>query len=311
MKIAIMTQPLGSNYGGIMQAFALQKILKNMGHDVVTIDYKHKKPSFLYRKARSVYRLAKKAAGKDKALIQLEDKYNYITMNTQNFINTYIVQSEYIDDNKGLKKHFKRSVYNAIIVGSDQTWRPKYSPNIYSFYLDFLVKNKNIKRIAYASSFGVNNWEYSIEQTKKCAKLATTFDAISVREQSGIKLCKEHLKVESELVLDPTLLLDEEDYLDLIGNKYKKGKNEGVFTYFLDSNRDKTKAAEHIANKLQTHTYKCQAKNTPNDLTSDKLDDYKMPAIQDASHTRLASSIRKCKFHTNRLIPWNDILNNF
>lgn len=279
MKIAIMTQPLGKNYGGVMQAYALQKVLKDMGHSPTTIDYQSKKSGLIYNNVRLAYRLAKKITGK--ASLNLESQIGYLTKDNQAFIDAHIVQSEYIDESKKLKKHFKKSNYDAVIIGSDQTWRPKYSPNIYDFYLDFLKRNKKIKRIAYASSFGVDDWEYSAEETKKCAKLAKLFDAISVREQSGIELCQKHLGVDSEFVLDPTLLLDKEDYLSLIGDRYKEGKSEGVFTYFLDKNKDKIKAAEYIANELQTHTYSCQAKCSLGDLSGRHLEDYKMPAIQD------------------------------
>ncbi|MEC5210344.1 polysaccharide pyruvyl transferase WcaK-like protein [Psychrobacter sp. PL15] len=281
MKIAIMTQPLGKNYGGIMQAFALQKVLRDMGHEAVTVDYNSKQPGFLYSKARLAYRLAKKVTGKRKAAINFEKNIGFFTQDNQNFIDSNIIQSKYIDNDRDLKKHFKKNKYQAVIVGSDQTWRPKYSPNIYNYYLNFLVNRKKIKRIAYASSFGVDNWEYSAEETKKCAKLAILFDAISVREQSGIELCKKHLGVDSECVLDPTMLLDKEDYLELIGDRYKEGKSEGVYTYFLDSNEDKVTAAQYVADKLNTHTYKCQAKRSLDDLSSKDLNDYRIPDVQD------------------------------
>jgi len=281
MKIAIMTQPLGKNYGGIMQAYALQKILKDMGHSPITIDYQSKERGFIYKKVRLAYRLAKKATGKRQAPINLESKIGYLTKHNQEFINANIVQSKYINESKKLKKHFKKNSYDAVIVGSDQTWRPKYSPNIYDFYLDFIYKNKNIKRIAYASSFGVDSWEYSEEETKKCAKLAKSFNAISVREQSGIDLCKNYLGMSSKLTVDPTLLLDKEDYLALIGNRYKNGKSKGVFTYFLDESEVKTKAAKCVAEHLDTHVYSCQAKYSLNSLSSSNLEDYKMPSVQE------------------------------
>lgn len=281
MKVAIMTQPLGKNYGGIMQAYALQKVLKDMGRSPTTIDYQSKEPSIIYKKARLAYRLAKKITGKRKAPINIESYIKLLTKDNQKFIDKYIVQSEYIDSTSSLRKHFKKNRYDAVIVGSDQTWRPKYSPNIYDFYLDFISKDKRIKRIAYASSFGVDDWEYSVEETKRCAKLAASFDAISVREQSGIDLCKNYLGVDSELTLDPTLLLDKEDYLALIGDRYNNGKSEGVFTYFLDKNEDKKKAAEYIANELGSHIYDCQAKRSLGDSNGAHLEDYKMPAVQD------------------------------
>lgn len=280
MKVAILTQPLGKNYGGIMQGWALQQVLKKLGHEVVTIDYNYPAPGFFYKQARLGYRLIKKIAGKRVAPINFEEKFSFVFQHTHAFINENITMSEYIDSNIDLKQHFEINKYDAVVVGSDQTWRPKYSPNIYNFYLDF-IKNKNIKRFAYASSFGVDTWEYSEEETSKCAELAKLFDAISVREESGVDLCKKYLNVESECVLDPTLLLNKEDYLSLIGDKYNNGSYNGVYTYFLDANQEKTSAANFIAEKLKIQVYSCQAKRSLGDLGGSTLDEYQMPAVQD------------------------------
>lgn len=281
MKIAIMTQPIGKNYGGIIQAFALQKVLRNMEHDVVTIDYNYQQPKFFYKGARFFYRYAKKVVNKQKSMMNIERYTPLFLQNTQLFIIKNILQSEYIDNDSDLKSNFNKNKYDAVIIGSDQTWRPKYSPNINSYYLDFLKSNKEIKKLAYASSFGVDSWEYPKKETKKCAKLAGSFDAVSVREQSGVDLCKKYLGVDSTCVLDPTLLLDKEDYLELIDDKYERGKSNGVFTYFLDENQEKYATAQLLAESLFTHTYSCQAKKHSKILKEYNLDDYIMPPVED------------------------------
>lgn len=89
-----------------------------------------------------------------------------------------------------------------MVVGSDQTWRPRYSPRIDSFFLDFLSENKKIKKIAYASSFGTDDWEFTNEQTAKFSKLLKEFHSVSVRENSAVTLSSEHLGVSPEHVLD-------------------------------------------------------------------------------------------------------------
>lgn len=282
MKIAILTLPIGHNYGGIMQAYALQKLMRDMGNEVIIVDYHRqlRERSFFYKRARIAYRLLQKVTGKRKAAVNFESHSKFFIQDNQRFIDANIVQSEYIDNVHGLKNHFKINNYDAVIVGSDQTWRPKYSPNIYSYYLDFLGDNRSIKRIAYASSFGVDDWEYSVEETIKCANLASLFDAISVRERSGTELCKKYLGVNSEFTLDPTLLLEKADYIGLITNEYKQGDGNGVFTYVLDNNAEKIAAAKYVADSLHTHTYKCQPKRKLSDLGSSNLNDYKMPALQ-------------------------------
>lgn len=69
MRIAIMTQPLGRNYGGIMQAWAFQQVLKRMGHQPVTIDRQPDQPSLVYRAARLAYRAGMRDIGKRKVPI--------------------------------------------------------------------------------------------------------------------------------------------------------------------------------------------------------------------------------------------------
>lgn len=258
MKIAIMTQPLGKNYGGIMQAWALQQVLKRMGHEVVTIDRQPDQPGIAYRSARLAYRTAMKAIGKRKAPINFEKHLPTILQHTQAFIDQHLSLSEPLYSTAQLRAHFDRENYDAVIVGSDQTWRPKYSPNIYNFFLDFL-EDKNIRRIAYASSFGVDEWEYTEEQTRRCAELAKKFDAISVREDSGVELCRKHLGVEATHVLDPTLLLDKKDYLELIGPERVKEKPEGIYTYFLDKTPEKHELAKQASNELGEPVFSCQA----------------------------------------------------
>lgn len=281
MKIAILTQPLGRNYGGMMQAYALQKILKNMGHEAVTINHHAPSKGIVYSLARLGFRVLKKMTGERKLPVNFEKHYSYIFKDTQAFVDQHITQSEYINSDKDLKTHFDKHNYDAVIVGSDQTWRPMYSPNIHSYYLDFLEHDTDIKKFAYASSFGVDTWEYSPEETRRCAELAKLFDAISVREQSGVDLCDKYLGVKSECVLDPTLLLDKKDYLTLIGDKYKGAGGEGVFTYFLDSNQEKERAAEQLAEKLNTRTYKCYANVSVSQPTSTNIEDYKMPPVEE------------------------------
>ena len=82
--------------------------------------------------------------------------------------------------------------------------------------MDF-AKEWNIKRIAYAASFGTEEWEYTEEQTRNCSTLLKKFNAVSVRESSAVKLCNEKFKVEALHVLDPTMLLEKDEYINLDG----------------------------------------------------------------------------------------------
>jgi hypothetical protein len=141
--------------------------------------------------------------------------------------------------------------YEAIVVGSDQIWRKIYfqrsvTRKTEDLFLAF-TENWEITRIAYAASFGVDSWDYSISETEKISKLAKKFKAISVREDSGVKLCREMLGVEAKHVLDPTMLLEKSDYVRLI-DASGIGKSKGnLFAYILDPNAEKKEFVEKLA----------------------------------------------------------------
>lgn len=313
MKIAIMTQPLGKNYGGIIQAWALQQVLKRMGHEVTTIDRQSDQPGTAYQAIRFAYRAGMKAIGKRKAPISVEKHFSYILQHTRSFVGQHISMSEPLYSTQRLRDHFDGKNYDAVIVGSDQTWRPKYSPNIYNFFLDFLA-DKQILRVAYASSFGVEEWEYTEEQTKRCAELAKKFDAISVREDSGVALSRKYLGVGATHVLDPTLLLDKEDYLQLIGPDRVKEKPEGVYAYFLDKTPEKMALAKQAGEELGQSVYSCPA-NYLGGAESNEFGDCVMPDIRDwlagfaTARYVVTDSFHGCVFSIIFNVPFYAVVN--
>jgi len=253
MKIAILTQPLKSNYGGLLQAYALQKVLKEMGHEVLTLDIDIK-PTF-YKDFRStIGRIVRKYIFHQKNINNIlpvrpsKSEYKIISQHTQKFIKNNIETTEKLQSIKKISI-LKNYNFDAFIVGSDQVWRPCYSPGITAFYLDFLGNDKITKRIAYAASFGVDNWEYDEVLTKNCKCLAQKFDAISVRENSGVQLCKKYLDVNATHVLDPTMLLNQEDYISLI-NKDNTNKSNTLMVYVLDKSEEKEYMVQKISKLL-------------------------------------------------------------
>lgn len=263
-----------------MQAWALQQILKKLGHEPITIDRKANVKGRVYYVARMVYRSFKKTFGKRKVPINFERHLPIVLQHTYNFIEQNIEMSEPLDSTPRLKAHFERAKYDAVIVGSDQTWRPKYSPSIENFFLDFLETDRLI-RIAYASSFGVNEWEFTDDQTKRCAELIRKFHAISVREDSAVELCIKHLSATAHHVLDPTLLLDKADYIRIIGGERVKPEPVGVFTYFLDSSPQKRAMASSVADMLNSTVYSCQPKSETESNFLYVIDDYIRPDPRD------------------------------
>ena len=199
--------------------------------------------------------------------------------NTIKFIENRIARSEPLLSTSALQKHFETINYDAVIVGSDQTWRPMYSPNILDYYLNFL-NNDKIKKISYASSFGVDHWEYNEEQTQECQKLAEKLDAISVRETSGVELCSKYLRVSAELTLDPTLLLTSQDYLSRLNITITSKNPSKLFTYYLDSDINKNEVATRIAETLNLIPFTSQPSVKLSIGSHKNLDDYTFPKVE-------------------------------
>lgn len=142
------------------------------------------------------------------------------------------------------KKTVQKYALEALVVGSDQVWRPIYNYDVSDCFLKF-AQGLSVKRVAYAASFGTDAWEFTDAQTSECAALAKQFDGISVREKSGVGLCKDHLGVSAVHVLDPTLLLQAEDYAVLC--KDIPQRKPFIFAYILDENEEKLNSIKRFA----------------------------------------------------------------
>jgi hypothetical protein len=260
MKIGILTLPVRTNYGGILQAYALQTVLKNMGHEVLLIrEYKKLplwKAPFAYAK-RILFRYVLKKQDVIDIFYERKEKrlLPIVSKNTQPFIDKYmqVIDMAWVKNNE--------IDFDAIVVGSDQIWRPKYAPNITNAYLSF-AKNRNIKRIAYAASFGTDKWEYNIWQSVICKHLVKKFDAVSVREKSGVELCKRHFCIDAMHVLDPTMLLDIQHYVSLMKKEKVRNSKNKLFVYVLDRNEDTTRIEMKICSVLNLNPFYSSTDNT-------------------------------------------------
>lgn len=245
MKIGIVTQPLHFNYGGLLQNYALQQVLKEMGHQPCTLDWTRVREPEMRRITRNIknkvlYTLHLKKDCKIKDYRVTPEEFATIGRYTIPFVNRYITRTRVVNTSAGFRRLFAEGGYDALISGSDQVWRPKYSnPFLKEMFLCFAV-DKGVRRVAYAASLGTDVWEYSKEMTTACASLAQKFDHISVREDSGIALCQDYLGVAANLVLDPTLLLQQENYSRLVIEAGDTKSIGSLFYYILDPTAGKT-----------------------------------------------------------------------
>lgn len=237
MKIGIVTQPLKYNYGGVLQNFALQQTLISYGHEVITIDQKEKIlfKYYIVNLLSAIKTLVYKAIGRGQNRYFPETGFvkrkrgKKITQ----FVEQNIIKSEPLSKDKAFSEYIKYGHFDVIVVGSDQVWRPRFNRNIKSNFLEG-CETLNIRRIAYAASFGVDNWEFNPEETAACRELIQKFDFVGVREVSGVNLCKKFLGYDNaQLVLDPTLLHKKEFYLKLIKDSVNP-KAPYLLTYILN-----------------------------------------------------------------------------
>lgn len=253
MRVAILTLPLHSNYGGILQAYALQTVIERMGNEVDVLNKSRLKHISLWGKpVIYIRRFFEKVILKKNVVIREETKHNArikreksIQQNTSKFVEKYI-HTRNIATFNGIRN----IDYDAFVVGSDQVWRKKYINDtlvapISDAFLGF-ARTWNVCRIAYAASFGVDKWEYSEEETAVISQLLRKFKIVSVREASGIRLCREYCNVDAKVMLDPTLLLDKEDYNALFPQE-KQNRASELFVYVLDRSKDKDLLIERVA----------------------------------------------------------------
>lgn len=241
MRIGILTQPLHCNYGGILQNYALQQVLKDMGAEVWTIDYGRYN---WFDWANNAWRvIILKMLGRKAYFAETPTRRKSKEMPLRRFVNRFI-RTTGPRTNKLEQRLIKKYAIDTLIVGSDQVWRPIYNYSIEDCFLKF-VSGLKVKRVAYAASFGTNDWEFSQQQTEKCAELAKRFDGISVREKSGVELCAKYLGVLATHVLDPTLLLSAEDYTRLCEDVPKH--LQFVFAYILDESEEKKRSIKDFA----------------------------------------------------------------
>lgn len=280
MKVGILTQPLGLNYGGIMQNYALQQVLCKEGHEPVTLrvdDAYWEKRSLLRLYVSYLYlRLFKKGYPLPTLPVTNRRRFS-VRRYTEQFIKKYIAQSQVLSSEELLHETNERGL-DALIVGSDQTWRPSYSPNIADYFLDFLPNDSGVKRIAYASSFGTDDWEFTTEETVMARQNTKLFDAISVREESGVSLCQKYLGVSATFALDPTLLLTAEDYVSYLNlTQPPHGK---VFAYLLDPSPEKEAFATRIAQEKGTTHFEMMPKMTVFDQWKE-VSDYQLRPVEE------------------------------
>lgn len=242
MKVEIITLHRVTNFGSMLQTYATQTVVEQLGYKAEILDFFPEGLTF----KRAVF-----PKGNGLLLKKMLKLIPLIVCNAAQFtiVNRFI--HKYI--NVSHKKYYTYEqiladipVADMYLSGSDQVWNTQNNnpeKDIMAYYLCFAPKDKS--KIAYAGSFGKKN--FSNEEKDKISKWLEDYDAISVREDDALKTLNE-LGIKNGIhVLDPTLLLSSSDWQSFC-NKGKP-RDGYVFVYNLNRNRTVTEIAKIIAKK--------------------------------------------------------------
>lgn len=244
----IISHPLKGNYGGMLQAYALKlttgQIFRKACFINLDVNITRNNTSFIQKFKNCIKRVLH--------IIKLRSSFMLVF---QEIISKFIKQQG--DIVSCSNSQLKRKFYNlsqSWIVGSDQVWRASYVRpygGIGIFFLNFLNRDLRAQSITYAASFGADEWEGTPEETEECCRLLREFKAVSVREHSGVRICKEIFGVNAIQMPDPTLLLNSSDYKKIIESE-KTWLPDGkyVAAYVLDETDSKGALLQESAERL-------------------------------------------------------------
>ena len=265
-KVTVLTHRLGDNYGGILQAYALQRYVRSsLPNATVSTTHYNPAPGLIRRVVSTVGATVKRR----RLYVNSLWVQNQIQTETRSFLLKYVNQVKILPQDS--------DVY---IVGSDQVWRAQYVDPVK--YMFGEVENGSAKRISYAASFGTDNLsEYSDEQIVRTAELAKKFNGISVRESSGVTIVKDDWGLEALHHVDPTLLLDRNDYSELIDSEPTEESADKLFAYVLDRGPQNNEIIKSIETLLGIEYFELMPKKYQSIVEFlRKKDEYIMPKVE-------------------------------
>ncbi|ODR35234.1 polysaccharide pyruvyl transferase family protein [Eisenbergiella tayi] len=241
-KVGILTFHRSYNCGSMMQAYALQEVLKKLKLDPEIIDFSTFEQQKVYRTwfpINSLRNIVKNILiAPHKSIIDMNNgKY-------QDFLNTcFALSSEKFFNMAELRDE----KYDAIIAGSDQIWNITIDDSDDAYFLPWV---KNAKKIAYAPSFGARNIKKYTPDWFQYASYIDSFEHVSIRENNGKKWIKDLIHKDVPVVLDPTLLLCAADYEKIVETRIKTPEKY-IFYYAPHYDNDINILVKKISNKLR------------------------------------------------------------
>lgn len=246
-KVGILTMHQVRNYGSFAQAYATCRSIENLGYETELIDYTypneaHGAKKSIISKVLHLANLMTKSLIPGKPHLKFEQHYRDAYKKYYKLSKAYHSRNEIMAD---------PPQYDIYVVGSDQVWNDSYIKTDDTFFLGFAPVNS--KKIAFASSFGKIRIDKCNEYFYR--EKLNSLNRIAVRETSGVKLVEDLTgRGDVEKVLDPTLLLDSEEWRK-ISIPFNRTKRPYIFVYGSHCNKYMLSTARKIADKKGWDVY--------------------------------------------------------
>ena len=240
MRVAILTLAPATNYGGILQAWALRTLLSEMGHEATVVSLRLR-PSVALRYGVGNFLIRHHLHPTKHYYVPSPKEALRTTAELRRFIASEVAPAKPYSP-KGLRV----AEFDAYIIGSDQVWSPEYTRpyGAENFFGDFLSADDPRPIVVYAASMGSDKWRFSPAESERIGALLGRCKAVSVREQGVSALLRERYAIASEWVADPVVLAGRDRLLKVadcqLGSK-------GVFAYLLDPTEAKNAIVQQVA----------------------------------------------------------------
>lgn len=224
-KIAVVTLYGEFNFGNRLQNYAIHKYMSKLGFNVETIVIKEQNTI-----KNNIFNMIKCICMKFLNQYVILKKPHWLREKKfKDFTKKYI-RTRYINSKDGKFPESISNIYNHFIIGSDQVWNPTFGNFEKYYYNMFLLFTSPEKKICFSPSIGVT---YIPEEwQKKFSDGFKTFPTISVREESAAKIVYELSGKNAEVLIDPTLMLNDDEWSEISKENLLNGEKY-VFEYFL------------------------------------------------------------------------------
>lgn len=243
MKIGLLTFHAAHNYGAVLQAYATQEKIKEMGFSIEMIDYN---PSYLIK--QKLFPFSAKASVLVNLKLFVEGLITFPwKLKRQNNFQNFISQQLNLSNKKYQNQPFTENTdYDLFVMGSDQIWNCKLTKGFDAVYLGNFKIKPTAKKITYAAS--MSHYGLTNNQVEEFSNLLTNFDDISVREEELQQYLLNNYNKETTVVLDPTFLLDAQKWSSMAVKP--KTTKKYVLVYSIDLREDALRMANAIAKEI-------------------------------------------------------------